>query len=139
MPSLHATWGLLLIFAVINDYKKRVQRWTLVESGFLIFGILTILGALIHGEHYLLDVVVAIPLAAGLYSLMYNKTNSAIPGLVLTAFSGLTSALTVLDAGGVVDMGGGRNLGPSDIRLVDAKQRLLFRAHDAALVRHPGS
>jgi hypothetical protein len=87
MPSLHATWGLLLIFAVINDYKKRVQRWALVESGFLIFGILTILGgALIHGEHYLLGVVVAIPLAAGLYSLMYNKTNSAIPGLVLTVF-----------------------------------------------------
>jgi PAP2 superfamily len=85
MPSLHATWGLLLIFAVINDYKIKVQRWSLVESGFLIFGILTILGALIHGDHYLLDAVVAIPLAAGLYSLMYSKTNFAIPGLVLTA------------------------------------------------------
>jgi hypothetical protein len=84
MPSLHSTWGLLLIFAVIDDYKKNLQRWSLVESGFLIYGIFTILGALIHGEHYLLDIVVAVPLAAGVFSLMYEKTNSAIPGFVLT-------------------------------------------------------
>jgi hypothetical protein len=84
MPSLHATWGLLLIFAVINDYKIKVLRWSLIESGFLVFGILTILGALIHGEHYLLDAVVAIPLAAGLYSLVCNKPNFVISGLVLT-------------------------------------------------------
>jgi hypothetical protein len=84
MPSLHATWGLFLIFAAIDDYKKKVSRWPLVESAFLVFGILTILGALIHGDHFLLDAVVAIPFAAGLYSLMYNKTDFAIPGLVLT-------------------------------------------------------
>lgn len=54
MPSLHMTWALLAFW-----YSRGAARWIrLVAAVFLIFTVLSTLGT---GEHYLADLVVAMP------------------------------------------------------------------------------
>ena len=63
MPSLHTTWGLMLI--VSAALRPRAGVWNaLLRASFAVYGVLTICGALTFGKHYLIDCVVALPFAA---------------------------------------------------------------------------
>jgi hypothetical protein len=62
MPSLHMTWALLGFW-----YSRNGPLWVrLVASAFLAFTIFSTLGT---GEHYLADLVVALPFALMMYAL----------------------------------------------------------------------
>ena len=60
---------------------------------FVLYGILTILGALVVGQHYLIDILVAIPFALSIFTLMNRlllrqktQTPAVAPfGILLTA------------------------------------------------------
>ncbi|HMN71856.1 MAG TPA: phosphatase PAP2 family protein [Rhodoblastus sp.] len=63
MPSLHTTWGVMLIVAAVA--QKNPGPWRrLVSALYAIYGVLTICGALTFGNHYLVDCIVALPFAA---------------------------------------------------------------------------
>jgi len=92
MPSLHATWGMFLIISSIDNLSKTI-RGLFLSSLSIAYGIFTLLGALIFGDHYLLDVVVAVPFALSVYILLVCRqkmnrrqlTTSASFGILLTA------------------------------------------------------
>jgi hypothetical protein len=56
MPSLHAAWVLMLSW-----WTYRQRRWVRVAAGLFLF--LTLLATLGLGEHYLIDLIVAVPVA----------------------------------------------------------------------------
>ena len=60
MPSLHTTWGLFLFWRGLRC-RSRLLRW-----GLGLAGVLQIVGALMCGHHWFLDVVVAVPFAFAL-------------------------------------------------------------------------
>nr|MDQ2900155.1 phosphatase PAP2 family protein [Acidobacteriota bacterium] len=61
MPSLHFGW-VLLVFCYCRSYRR---TWIALLSG--LFLILTALATLGSGEHYLVDLLVAIPLVCAVY------------------------------------------------------------------------
>lgn len=96
MPSLHATWGLFLIIAGIANFAVGARK-ILVASSSILFGLLIVITALVCGEHYLLDVVVAIPFALTLYILLDATNKSGAKQVFLFApLGGLLTALWVL-------------------------------------------
>ena len=63
MPSLHTTWGVMIILAA--TLQSRTGAWRrLVAALYVVYGLLTIVGALSFGDHYLVDCIVALPFAA---------------------------------------------------------------------------
>ena len=56
MPSLHVAWVLMLSW-----WTYRQRRWVRVAAGLFLF--LTLLATLGLGEHYLIDLIVAVPVA----------------------------------------------------------------------------
>jgi len=56
MPSLHMTWAVLLCWNA-----RKARNW--LRAGFVLFLLLTVLITLGSGEHYLIDLVVAMPFA----------------------------------------------------------------------------
>ena len=56
MPSLHTAWVLMLSW-----WTYRQRRWVRVAAGLFLF--LTLLATLGLGEHYLIDLIVAVPVA----------------------------------------------------------------------------
>ena len=79
IPSMHMTWalGLALISFELPNRFVRVLSVT--------FAVLTLLSTLSTGEHYVIDLVVAVPFTLMLFALL--KTGAA-PGLRAAAFAG---------------------------------------------------
>ena len=61
MPSLHTTWALLI---VMNT--RTLSPWP--RHSAVVFAILTLIATLVSGEHYLIDLVVAVPFAVTVQS-----------------------------------------------------------------------
>jgi spermidine synthase len=59
VPSLHTTWALLILFRAWE--RGRLARW--LASAFLT---LTLISTLVLGEHYLADLVIAVPFAVAI-------------------------------------------------------------------------
>lgn len=80
LPSLHVTWA-LLTFWICRDL--RWGRW--VAGFFLAF---TALSTMIVGEHYLVDVIVAFPLALIVWQVCVGEGSFGNPRRVLAIFCG---------------------------------------------------
>jgi hypothetical protein len=78
MPSLHVTWAFVL-------------AWHAARTGILaglfgfVFLVLTILATLALGEHYLIDLVLAAPLATAILAAIGGQKQLALTGFLLTA------------------------------------------------------
>ncbi len=73
MPSLHTTWALLMVMNMAG--LGRALRW-----GARVFALLTVLATLALGQHYLIDLVVAVPFAVAVQSLARGLTSRTAPG-----------------------------------------------------------
>jgi hypothetical protein len=80
MPSLHVTWA-LLIFWICRDLRR--GRW--LAGAFLIS---TALSTLVTGEHYLVDVIVAFPLALVVWQVCVGEGSIGHPRRVLPIMAG---------------------------------------------------
>jgi PAP2 superfamily protein len=78
MPSVHIAWTLLLMWHLPT-------RQTLVRLGAFVFLVLTALATLGLGEHYLIDLVLAVPLAASAQAICAASWLPGIAGLALTS------------------------------------------------------
>lgn len=66
MPSLHTSYALFLILASLARQGDAI--WSrLVSAGFVAYGVLTIVGAMVYGDHYAFDCIVALPFATAIY------------------------------------------------------------------------
>jgi hypothetical protein len=75
MPSIHASTALLAL--------GFCWRWPAVRAAALLNVVLTLLGTLASGEHYLIDLVVAVPYAAFVYAAANRHPRSAAAWLAL--------------------------------------------------------
>ena len=84
IPSLHVGWALLVF---VNAWSGSWSRWVAVWAA--IFLALTALATLGSGEHYLIDLVVAVPLTlaiqAGFKAVGSLRTAAVLTGAGLTA------------------------------------------------------
>ena len=88
MPSLHVTWALLVAW-----HAARVGVVAgVVGSAFLI---LTMVATLARGEHYLIDLVLAVPLAVGVAAALASRPRMATAAFLITAAGLAAIALTV--------------------------------------------
>ena len=78
MPSVHIAWTLLLMWHLPT-------RQALVRLGAFVFLVLTTLATLGLGEHYLIDLVLAVPLAASAQAICAASWFPGIAGLALTS------------------------------------------------------
>jgi hypothetical protein len=85
LPSLHVTWA-LLVFWICRDF--RWGRW--ISGTFLIC---TALSTLIVGEHYLVDVITAFPLALIVWQVCVGEGPVGHPRRVLTILGGVLMLL----------------------------------------------
>ena len=87
MPSIHASTALLAL--------GFCWRWPAVRAAALLNVVLTLLGTLASGEHYLIDLVVAVPYTAFVYAAVNGHTRSAAAwlALVLAWIAGLRFGL----------------------------------------------
>jgi hypothetical protein len=87
MPSIHASTALLAL--------AFCWRWPGVRAAALLNVALTLLGTLASGEHYLIDLVVAVPYAAFVYAAVNRHIRSAAAwlALVLVWIAGLRLGL----------------------------------------------
>ncbi len=65
MPSLHTTWGAMLIVTAFAGPAAGPWRGA-IATLYVAYGLLTICGALTSGDHYLIDCIVALPFAASI-------------------------------------------------------------------------
>jgi hypothetical protein len=77
IPSLHSAWAFLICWSV--RYCPRWMRWA--AAWFVIFTLLATLGL---GEHYLIDLVVAMPFAVGVQMGCAKQWFRALGALALT-------------------------------------------------------
>ena len=77
IPSLHFTW-VLLVFLELH----RVNRWLGVSAA--IFMVLTAIAILGVGEHYMFDLLAALPFTLGLYAGLARQYGKAAVGAVAT-------------------------------------------------------
>ena len=70
-PSGHVAWALVFLWFGRRYCRRRVQ------AGNLLFLIITCVATLALGEHYVIDLVLAVPFAAGLWALTYRQWNDA--------------------------------------------------------------
>ncbi len=77
IPSLHSTWALLIWWSM--RYSKNWMRWAAT-----VFLALTLLATLGLGEHYLIDLVVALPFTVAAMSAVAGQNRRAIVAGVLT-------------------------------------------------------
>jgi hypothetical protein len=68
IPSMHVAWAILLWRAALPGWKRKAMA---------LFVPLTAISTLTTGEHYLIDIIVAIPYAA-FWSLWINRPNKVI-------------------------------------------------------------
>jgi len=66
MPSLHIAWGLLIVL-FLKPYGRRLAAW----SG--VYLALTIVATLATGEHYMIDLIVGVPYAFGVFALVCRR------------------------------------------------------------------
>lgn len=85
LPSLHVTWA-LLIFWICRDLKW--GRW--IAGAFMIF---TALSTMIVGEHYLVDVITAFPLALIVWQICVGEGPLGHPRRVLATLGGVLALL----------------------------------------------
>jgi PAP2 superfamily len=85
LPSLHVTWA-LLIFWICRDLKW--GRW--IAGAFLIC---TALSTMIVGEHYLVDVITAIPLSLIVWQVCVGEGPLGHPRRVLATLGGVLALL----------------------------------------------
>ncbi|MGD0214451.1 MAG: phosphatase PAP2 family protein [Terriglobales bacterium] len=83
MPSLHIAWALLVYWTI-----HRSSRWRWLALAYLI---LTALATLAGGEHYLVDLVAAVPFALAMWALCCPLTWT--PRRVLTIFGSVLELL----------------------------------------------
>jgi PAP2 superfamily len=86
IPSLHVTWA-ILIFWICRDLKW--GRW--IAGAFLVC---TALSTMVIGEHYLVDVIAAFPLALAVWSLCVGSVPLLHPRRMLP-LSGALAALVI--------------------------------------------
>jgi hypothetical protein len=77
-PSVHIAWTLLLMWNLPS-------RQALVRAGAFLFLILTALATLGLGEHYLIDLVLAVPLAASAQAMCAASWLAGFAGLAVTS------------------------------------------------------
>jgi hypothetical protein len=77
IPSLHSAWALLIWWSM--RYSKNWMRWLAT-----VFLALTLLATLGLGEHYLIDLVVALPFAVAAMSAVARQNRRAIAAGALT-------------------------------------------------------
>ena len=78
IPSLHSAW-VILIWWNVRRCAPAI-RWS--AAG---FALLTLLATLGLGEHYLIDLIVAVPFAAAVQAACAKRWRAAITGFLLTA------------------------------------------------------
>lgn len=88
MPSLHSTWGFMLIVSAVLVPRQTGWR-RIVPALFVLYGILTICGALAYGDHYLIDCVVALPFAATLVLSLARAQAGAVAGYGASYWTGV--------------------------------------------------
>jgi len=76
-PSLHSAWALLIWWTV-----RYCRRWVRILA--TVFLILTLLATLGLGEHYLIDLVVAVPFAATVLAICARKFAGALASGAIT-------------------------------------------------------
>ncbi len=97
MPSLHMAWAVALCLSVAD----RAQRWRLA---FAAFALLTAFATLALGEHYLVDLVVAVPFALAVHAACDGASLRA-PRRALLGGAALTAAWLAW-LGGTTDFAG---------------------------------
>ncbi len=85
MPSLHATWALLI---VMNT--RSLSLWP--RRSALVFAGLTLIATLGMGQHYLIDLVVAVPFAVAVQTLARSIMAGTWPGLAMWFGGGCVAA-----------------------------------------------
>ncbi len=86
MPSLHVGWA-LLVYWICRD-MLRSSRWRWLALAYLV---LTALATLAGGEHYLVDLVAAVPFSLALWAICCPRVWG--PQRVLTIFGGTLALL----------------------------------------------
>ncbi len=92
IPSLHTTWGIFLVISSVHLYGKNIFD-NIVSFIFILYGVSTILAAMVVGQHYLTDILVAIPFSISIFTLVnrlllgQNLQNIVVApiGILLTA------------------------------------------------------
>lgn len=129
MPSLHTTWGLMLIVSATLP-ARRVLWQRAAAALFVVYGVLTICGALTFGDHYLIDCVVAAPLTATIMLAFEGAETRAKPG-----FAACFSTGAALLAGWIVMLRTGGGLLEPPVVLAMAAASLAQMAATIALMR----
>jgi hypothetical protein len=93
VPSLHTAWALLLVW-----HSRGRATWLRVTTG--AFLVLTLLATMGLGEHYLPDLVIAVPFTAATQAMVAPPSPARWP--VLLAGAGVTALWLVLLATGVL-------------------------------------
>ncbi len=86
MPSLHMAWALLIAFNC-----KPFPRWVRALAYFFVFT--TVLGTLGTGEHYVIDLVVALPFAVAIQALCTHSLPLKTPNRLIPLLGGVTLTL----------------------------------------------
>jgi hypothetical protein len=76
-PSGHVTWAVLM-FWFARQYCGRVVQ---IATG--VFAVLTAVATLGIGEHYVIDLVLALPFAAGLWALVHRQWRFGLISMVV--------------------------------------------------------
>ena len=92
VPSLHLTWALLIWWNA-----RSLPRWAQLLAGFFVLG--TAFSAMAIGEHYLFDLIVALPFALLVQSLMIRTVRFTSRERWLPAAFGLSVFLVWLAIG----------------------------------------
>lgn len=102
MPSLHTTWGIMLIVTAMTRPSGNLWRQG-IAALYAVYGALTICGALTFGEHYLSDCIVAMPFAATILLSFEDATTRVRLGFAACLCSGaflLSAWIVMLRIGG---------------------------------------
>ena len=72
-PSGHLAWALLVFWCVRQHSKSKFARW--MAGGFCALTAVSTMGT---GEHYLIDLVLALPFAAGIWDMVMGRWKFAL-------------------------------------------------------------
>ena len=89
VPSLHLTWALLIWWN-----SRTLPKWAQIAAGLFVLG--TAFSAMAIGEHYFFDLIVALPFALMVQSLMIRTVKITDPARWRPAVFGFTVFLTWL-------------------------------------------
>ena len=85
LPSLHMLWAMLMVMQALLYYPLSAK------IGYCLFGIATIIATLGLGEHYLIDLIISIPLTLAVFATCLRiPLKHRLPSIIMGSLMGLT-------------------------------------------------